>query len=209
MALTKARLLKHNFPVHGGGFQKGGFGGCSPGTKTGTRARSPKPPFYETALLSPSEPLFGVDKRVVSKRVVSADVPPERKPERGYVRQNHLFTKPPFHLPVIFCCTKMGDRFLSSAGAGGNCGRPMRLPDPSPVLDKSRASMGPEILSTTGAGVWHFSGNIMGTLKGRPLWHRWSKVSVATPAEPRGGKKTFFVQIWAVKNSLKFVEKCR
>ena len=33
------------------GFQKGGFGGCSPGTKTGTRARSPnlpftKPPFY-------------------------------------------------------------------------------------------------------------------------------------------------------------------
>ena len=38
-----------------GGFQKSGFGGCSPGTKTGTRVRSPKPPFYETALLSPSE----------------------------------------------------------------------------------------------------------------------------------------------------------
>ena len=35
-------------------FQKGGFGGCSPGTKTGTRVHS--------------------------------DVPPERKPERGYVR---------------------------------------------------------------------------------------------------------------------------
>ena len=44
--------------------------------------------------------LFGVRKRVVSKRVVSADVPPERKPERGYVRQNHPFTKPPFYLPV-------------------------------------------------------------------------------------------------------------
>ena len=28
---------------------------CSPGTNTGTRAHSPKPPFYETALLSPSE----------------------------------------------------------------------------------------------------------------------------------------------------------
>ena len=28
---------------------------CSPGTKTGTRVRSPKPPFYETALLSPSD----------------------------------------------------------------------------------------------------------------------------------------------------------
>ena len=35
-------------------FQKGGFGGCSSRTKTGTRVHS--------------------------------DVPPERKPERGYVR---------------------------------------------------------------------------------------------------------------------------
>ena len=48
----------------------------------------------------------------------------------------------------------MGDRFLSTAGAGGNSARPMRLPDPSPVLDKNRAPMGPEILSSTGAGVW-------------------------------------------------------
>ena len=30
----------------------------------------------------------------------------------------------------------------------------MRLPDPSPVLDKNLAPMGPEILSSTGAGVW-------------------------------------------------------
>ena len=30
----------------------------------------------------------------------------------------------------------------------------MRLPDPSPVLEKNRAPMGPEILSSTGAGVW-------------------------------------------------------
>ena len=29
----------------------------------------------------------------------------------------------------------------------------MRLPDPSPVLDKNRAPMGPEILSSTGSGV--------------------------------------------------------
>ena len=82
-----------------GGFQKGGFGGCSPGTKTGTRARSPKPPFWKPPFYLPMT-LFGVDKRVVSKRVVSADVPPERKPERGYVRQNHPFTEPPFYLPV-------------------------------------------------------------------------------------------------------------
>ena len=36
------------------------------------------------------------------------------------------------------------DRFLSSAGAGENCARPMRLPDPSPVLDKNRALMAHE-----------------------------------------------------------------
>ena len=30
----------------------------------------------------------------------------------------------------------------------------MRLPDSSPILDKNRAPMGPEILSSTGAGVW-------------------------------------------------------
>ena len=35
----------------------------------------------------PISPLLsGVDKRVVSQRVVLADVPPERKPERGYIR---------------------------------------------------------------------------------------------------------------------------
>ena len=33
---------------------------------------------------------------------VHSHVPLERKPERGYVRQNHPFTKPPFCLPVIF-----------------------------------------------------------------------------------------------------------
>ena len=47
-----------------GGFQKGGFGGCSPGTKTRTRVRSPKPPFYETALLSPSENLMWQHQQV-------------------------------------------------------------------------------------------------------------------------------------------------
>ena len=50
-----------------GGFQKGGFGGCSPGTKTGTRVRSPKPPFWKPPFYLPVT-LFGVDKRVVSKK---------------------------------------------------------------------------------------------------------------------------------------------
>ena len=49
----------------------------------------------------------------------------------------------------------LGDRlFLSGAGAGGNCVLSMRVPVPSPVLDKYRAPVGPEILSSTGAGVW-------------------------------------------------------
>ena len=39
---------------------------------------------------------FLLRKRVVSKRVVLADVPPERKPARGYVRQNHPFGNRPF-----------------------------------------------------------------------------------------------------------------
>ena len=36
---------------------------CAPGTKTGTRLRSPKPPFYETALLSPSEDGLKIHRR--------------------------------------------------------------------------------------------------------------------------------------------------
>ena len=48
----------------------------------------------------------------------------------------------------------MGDRFSSSAGAGRNCALSMGVPNPSPVLDKNCAPMGPEILSSTGAGVW-------------------------------------------------------
>ena len=48
----------------------------------------------------------------------------------------------------------MGDQFLSSAGTGRNCVLSMKVPNPSPVLDKNCAPMGPEILSSTGAGVW-------------------------------------------------------
>ena len=48
----------------------------------------------------------------------------------------------------------LGNRFLCSAGAGGSCAPPMRLPNPSPILDKNREPMSSEILSSTGAGVW-------------------------------------------------------
>ena len=77
--------------------------------------------------------LFGVLKRVVSKRVVSADVPPERKPERG-VRS----PKPPFYETALlspsdakliaskssflkrFCCNHFGRNgaLIDSSGGG-------------------------------------------------------------------------------------------
>ena len=41
---------------------------------------------------------------------------------------------------------------LSSVGAGGNCARPMRLP--AQCWIKNPAPMGPEVFSSTGAGVW-------------------------------------------------------
>ena len=37
---------------------------------------------------------------------------------------------------------------------GRNCALSMRFPDRTPVLDKNRAPIGPEILSSTGAGAW-------------------------------------------------------
>ena len=48
----------------------------------------------------------------------------------------------------------MGDQFLSSVGTGENCAVSMSVPNPSPVLDKDRAPMGLDILSSTGARVW-------------------------------------------------------
>ena len=48
----------------------------------------------------------------------------------------------------------MGDRYLSSAGAGRSCALPMRVPNTSPVLEKNLAPIGPGILSSIGAGVW-------------------------------------------------------
>ena len=66
LGLTKGRFPKGWFVPPERGYiqmfprnenQNEGTFACSPGTKTGTRARSPKPPFYETALLSPRDKL--------------------------------------------------------------------------------------------------------------------------------------------------------
>ena len=48
----------------------------------------------------------------------------------------------------------LGDRFLSSAGAGEHRALSVMLSSPSPVLDKSSAPLGPDILFSTGAGFW-------------------------------------------------------
>ena len=40
------------------------------------------------------------------------------------------------------------------AGTERNCVLSMRVPNPSPTLDKNCALMGPEFLSSAGAGVW-------------------------------------------------------
>ena len=46
----------------------------------------------------------------------------------------------------------LGDRLLSSAGAGRSCALPMRLPNPNPALNKNLTLVGPEMFSSTGAG---------------------------------------------------------
>ena len=75
-------------------FHKGGFGGCSPGTKTGTKVHSD--------VLLERKPERGYIRMFPRKTGtgVHSDVPPEQKPERGHIRQNRPFTKPPFCLPV-------------------------------------------------------------------------------------------------------------
>ena len=65
-----------------GGFPKGGFGGCSPVPKTRNEGAFACSPGTKTGTRALSH------------------VTPERKPERGYIRQNHPFTKPPFCLPL-------------------------------------------------------------------------------------------------------------
>ena len=48
--------------------RKEGTFACSPGTKTGTRARSPKPPSYETALLGERQSIAQKGVRAIDAR---------------------------------------------------------------------------------------------------------------------------------------------
>ena len=60
---------------------------------------------------------------------------------------------------------------------GGNCALPIRVPNCSPVLDKILAPIGPEILSSTRAGVWRKvsvafpdSTSVLDKFLSRPSW---------------------------------------
>ena len=54
----------------------------------------------------------------------------------------------------VSCLQWHWETILSSACTESTCTLPLRLPDPSPMLDKNRAPMGPGFLSSTGGGVW-------------------------------------------------------
>ena len=90
--------------------------GCSPAPRTGTRAHSPKPPFYETALLFRLELLadFGglplIRKILVSVKFVSAILGPERAAPilwapgkmRSFCRKIHVHKIPRFRGGVFW-----------------------------------------------------------------------------------------------------------
>ena len=57
---------------------------------------------------------------------VRLHVTPERPPERGHIRQNHPFTKPPFCLPVFFL-RKSPIFFQFLGGAPGNSRKTPRM----------------------------------------------------------------------------------
>ena len=120
-----------------GGFQKGGFGGCSPGTKTGTRARSPKllPAllqklvgefFFDFSqgnlenLVGNLEGIFRgffLTHRIKAQKfrsIFREKIRSSKKIFRAkftlqtcHLNQNHPFTKPPFYLPVILQVLRM------------------------------------------------------------------------------------------------------
>ena len=66
-----------------GWFPKGWFRRMFPRNENRNEGTFAKTTLLETALLSPNDPVWWFPKGWFPK-----DVPPERKPERGYVRQN-------------------------------------------------------------------------------------------------------------------------
>ena len=75
-----------------GWFPKGWFWRLFPRNENRNEGTFAKTTLLETALLSPNDPF---QKGGFQKGGFGGT-----KPERGYVRQNHPFTKPPFYLPV-------------------------------------------------------------------------------------------------------------
>ena len=61
-----------------------------------------------------NEGTFGCSPERKTGTRVRSGVPPERKPERGHIRQNHPFTKPPFFLPVTLGYSEPGAGLLGT-----------------------------------------------------------------------------------------------
>ena len=79
-----------------GWFPKGWFWRMFPRNENRNEGTFAKTTLLETALLSLNDPFGCWQKGGFQKGGFQKDVPPERKPERGYVRQNHPFGNRPF-----------------------------------------------------------------------------------------------------------------
>ena len=77
-------------------FQKGGFGGCSPGTKTGTRARSPKPPFWKPPFYLPVTLFGGFQKGGFQKGWFRRMFPRNENQNEGTFAKTTLLRNRPF-----------------------------------------------------------------------------------------------------------------
>ena len=98
------------------GISVGGLMGCFRALPSWQKTVPLKRPIKRSMKLSAYSAHFltsGAAKRVVSKRVVLADVPPERKPERGYIR---IFPRNENRKEGTFACspgTETGTRVRS------------------------------------------------------------------------------------------------
>ena len=82
------------------------------------------------------------------------------------------FRRAPLELVCCFFRNLWETDFCPALVLGRIADLSMRVPNPSPILDKSCAPMGPEILSSTGAGVWRMA--LEGFQTPVPYWINFS-----------------------------------
>ena len=120
--------------------------------------------------------------------MVSADVPPERKPERGYVRQNHPFTKPPFYLPVSSLKALLFPPLFNKVQNKGTQGVQARYgAELPPFISIVRCPSRPIIL---GMDLKHFSGAISFCRRAALTWGVAKGSSISGVAKFKGDKNS-------------------